>query len=201
MSIQNEINRLVAAKANIKAAINAKGGNLTGESISQYATAVSALDVGGGVSGGITPFTVAYGEELPETAVENQIFVITEQTPPAIAAYANVVEGLEIKINYTEEPFDDVLGRAGTIEMVLEGTWENGIKVNLGNGVTFNTGIAAPSDETPEESGYPENACLIYEEDGYCRTIPSYLGHNGAWVKISNGDDSGSYSLRRAGRQ
>ena len=43
MSIASEITRLQTAKANIKTAINNKGGSLTTETISSYATAINSL--------------------------------------------------------------------------------------------------------------------------------------------------------------
>ena len=46
MSIASEITRLQTAKANIKTAINTKGGSLTTETISSYATAINNLPSG-----------------------------------------------------------------------------------------------------------------------------------------------------------
>jgi hypothetical protein len=43
MSIATEIARLQQAKADLKASINAKGGNITDETIDEYASKVSAL--------------------------------------------------------------------------------------------------------------------------------------------------------------
>ena len=43
MSIASELTRLSAAKADLKRAINAKGGTLVNERLSEYASAVDAL--------------------------------------------------------------------------------------------------------------------------------------------------------------
>jgi hypothetical protein len=54
MSIATEMARLQQAKADLKASINAKGGNITDETIDEYAGFVDVLEVG--------------GAELPSTA-------------------------------------------------------------------------------------------------------------------------------------
>ena len=43
MSVATEISRLSAAKADIKRAINAKGGTLVNERLSEYASAIDSL--------------------------------------------------------------------------------------------------------------------------------------------------------------
>lgn len=49
MSVFTEIQRIISAKNAIKEAVNAKGGTLTDELISEYAQAISDLPSGGGV--------------------------------------------------------------------------------------------------------------------------------------------------------
>ena len=45
MSIATEIARLQQAKADLKASINAKGGNITNETLDQYASAVDGIQI------------------------------------------------------------------------------------------------------------------------------------------------------------
>lgn len=154
----------------------------------------------GGVSGGIAPFTVAYGATMPSTVAENQIFVITEQIPTVAKSYCQSVDGIEISISYTGESVDDVFGGEGSMELSLIGDSDTGIKINLGNGIMFNTGIAASVIEDGYE--YGQNFVYLYDSSSIGVTLlASYFGHDGTWVKISNAeDDFSGYSLRRARR-
>lgn len=60
MSTANKINAIINSKEAIKTAINAKGGNLTNSSkLSEYATAINNIEVGGGsTEGGLSMVTL-----------------------------------------------------------------------------------------------------------------------------------------------
>lgn len=160
-------------------------------------TGTLVVDSGGSTSGGITPFTIAYGLTLPSEVVQNQIFVITQQTPTAVKTYNPNSIGIEIEISYTDEPVDDVMGSEGSLELQLNGDIYDGMKISLGNGVKFNSGIVAP-----DANGYGQNYAFVYDDAGMSGTLlAAYFGNEGTWIKISEGDDNSSeYSLRRARR-
>ena len=74
MSIASEIIRIQAAKAALKAAINAKGGNLSAELLDDYAVAVENISTGADLS----PVTVTSGDMLKgKTAIASDGTLIT----------------------------------------------------------------------------------------------------------------------------
>ena len=81
MSIASEIERISDAKADLKAAINAKGGSLTNELIGDYAAAVAALPGGGGMDENAVHI-------YPATVDAAGIVTLTGSSTPAVADLA-----------------------------------------------------------------------------------------------------------------
>ncbi len=71
MSIATEIARLQQAKTDLKASINAKGGNITNETLDQYASAVEALELGGGEMPSTAGGGIFTGATIPLTYKDN----------------------------------------------------------------------------------------------------------------------------------
>ncbi len=71
MSIASEITRLQNAKSALKTAINAKGGSLTNETLDQYASAVDALELGGGEMPSTAGGGIFTGATVPLTYKDN----------------------------------------------------------------------------------------------------------------------------------
>jgi hypothetical protein len=71
MSIATEIARLQQAKADLKASINAKGGNITDETIDEYAGFVDLLEVGGAELPSTAGGSIFTGATIPLTYKNN----------------------------------------------------------------------------------------------------------------------------------
>lgn len=86
MSIASEIERISSAKADLKTAINAKGGTLTTELLNEYAAAVVALPIGSGSSTDFSVVTAEAGDVVSGKEYLNSLGVLTTGTIPVIGA-------------------------------------------------------------------------------------------------------------------
>ncbi|HKL95056.1 MAG TPA: hypothetical protein VJ845_01360 [Haploplasma sp.] len=154
MSIASEITRLQTAKANIKSAINNKGGSLTTETISSYATAINNLPSGdltiegqqtitGILTGTVEEFDTVYSKIIADgsnwNTVHNKLSDPADLPPYDCIGVSFSSDDTYLAVAHYTTPFLTVYKRSGdTFTKIPD------IEAPAGNG----WGVSFSSDDT-----------------------------------------------------
>jgi len=177
MSIASEIARLQQAKADLKAAINSKGGNITTERIDQFASEVTALPspkeeetktVTPNFANGNEVVTPTSGKVLTQVTVVKDSDLVPE----------NIVKGVNI------------FGVVGTVETVVELTQAQYDALPEGKtwviNETLNHESIQPTNISFTSNGLPYTyLSRVYSPDGN----PPYKVLKYGWTNVYDDDD------------
>ena len=174
MSIASEITRLQTAKANIKTAINNKGGSLTTETISSYATAINNLPSGdltidgqqiitGILTGTVDEFDTVYSKFVGDGSnwgtVHNKLSNPADLPTGSGNAISFSSNGSYLAVVHNDSPGIAVYKRSGDVFNKLTGIETLPIAINgddeeyvSGNAISFSsddTYLAVAHDGSP----------------------------------------------------
>ena len=174
MSIASEITRLQTAKANIKTAINTKGGSLTTETISSYATAINNLPSGdltidgqqiitGILTGTVDEFDTVYSKFVGDGSnwgtVHNKLSNPADLPTGSGNAISFSSNGSYLAVVHNDSPGIAVYKRSGDVFNKLTGIETLPIAINgddeeyvSGNAISFSsddTYLAVAHDGSP----------------------------------------------------